>query len=194
LSQLTKAGVYWIPSIDTFPVISAAVVHKRTLHAFLYTIRDTHEFNETTFREFLDSAFNNLKTSGISSVLVHFISPEAFEVWKGPGKDSSLDFDFRCKPVTLHFHQLDIKPYRDVSDACQQCFRKCFSLFAPAFFRNIALGIKRLRRHEGVKVECFGGMFAKMLVSLCRPGHSKATISKEIASRPESEGGNALSQ
>jgi hypothetical protein len=35
LSQLTKAGVYWIPSKHTFPVISAAVVHKRTLHAFL---------------------------------------------------------------------------------------------------------------------------------------------------------------
>jgi hypothetical protein len=143
--QLNKVDMYWVPSIDNFPNIDADVVQNRTLHAFQYTISDRHKFTERTFTTFVNTVCDNFPRGSISTVLVHFISPVSVDVWEGPGKDSDLDFRVEEKYVTLHFHQLNLTPLGDISNACQLCFRKCFSLFAHVAIRNVELSIKRLR-------------------------------------------------
>jgi hypothetical protein len=142
VQQLNETGMYWIPSVPNFANIDAAAVHEDTLHAFQYTIRNTHDFKKDTFTSFLSAVWesNSGKKSlpgtkiiagTIQKVMVHFVSPS--KRWVGPGRegDSSTYMftygewpEYKDYPVTFHCHCLDLS--KDVALPCSKLFTSIF--------------------------------------------------------------------
>ena len=72
VDELTREGVYWIPSIPNFANIDAAVVLGSVLYALQYTKSDRHTFNvDTIWDEFCVVVYGTIQ---FQRILVYIVS------------------------------------------------------------------------------------------------------------------------
>lgn len=82
VKQLTKQGVYWMPSISNFANIDAAIAINRVLYCIQYTVSIGYNFNYNTF---LSEFWNNLVgsfRSKIEEICVVFVVPDGITFQK----------------------------------------------------------------------------------------------------------------
>ena len=125
VEKLSDPGVLWIPSKQNFPNIDSALVHNGTLFVFQMTIRETHGFNESTFRSKFVSIVNT--SLSLTGATVCFVHPHdtVFQTPRSATRQSGrLATSKRKVPVTYESHGVNMSSLNTISASLMELFRR----------------------------------------------------------------------
>jgi hypothetical protein len=125
VEMLTDPGVLWIPSKQNFPNIDSALVHNGTLYVFQMTVRDTHGFNESTFRSTFVSIVE--ATLPLTRAAVCFVHPHgtAFQTPRPATRQSARRAkSTRKAPVTYESHGVNMSSLQTIAASLMELFRR----------------------------------------------------------------------
>jgi hypothetical protein len=125
VEMLTDPGVLWIPSKQNFPNIDSALVHNGTLYVFQMTVRDTHGFNESTFRSTFVSIVE--ATLPLTRAAVCFVHPRGTTVQTprpAARQSARRAKSTRKVPVTYESHGVNMSSLQTIAASLRELFRR----------------------------------------------------------------------
>jgi hypothetical protein len=125
VAKLSDPGVLWIPSKQNFPNIDSALVHNGTLFVFQMTIRETHGFNESTFRSKFVSIVD--RTLPLTRAIVCFVHPHdtTFQTPRSATRQSVRCGKSKRKvPLAYESHGVNMSSLKTITASLMELFRR----------------------------------------------------------------------